>query len=70
MSVLCIGNIDIRDFEKYRNSGYLENAFSRYPLFRYFSKSLISMLPMHKTLMLAPRVYVLKILWSNQLHLI
>ena len=26
MSVFCIGNIDIRDFEKYRNSGYLENA--------------------------------------------
>ena len=26
MSVLCIGNIDIRDFKKYRNSGYLENA--------------------------------------------
>ena len=24
MSVLCIGNIDIRDFEKYRNSGYLK----------------------------------------------
>ena len=26
MSVFCIGNIDIRDFEKYRDSGYLENA--------------------------------------------
>ena len=26
MSVFCIGNIDIRDFEKYRNSRYLENA--------------------------------------------
>ena len=26
MSVFFIGNIDIRDFEKYRNSGYLENA--------------------------------------------
>ena len=26
MSVFCIGNIDIRDFEKYQNSGYLENA--------------------------------------------
>ena len=26
MSVFCIGNIDIRDFKKYRNSGYLENA--------------------------------------------
>ena len=26
MSVFCIGNIDIRDFEKYRNSGYLKNA--------------------------------------------
>ena len=26
MSVFCIGNIDIRDSEKYRNSGYLENA--------------------------------------------
>ena len=26
MSVFCIGNIDIRDFEKYRISGYLENA--------------------------------------------
>ena len=26
MSVFCIGNIDIRDFEKYRESGYLENA--------------------------------------------
>ena len=26
MSVFCIGNINIRDFEKYRNSGYLENA--------------------------------------------
>ncbi len=26
MSVFCIGNIDIRDFEKCRNSGYLENA--------------------------------------------
>ena len=26
MSVFCIGNIDIRDFEKYRNGGYLENA--------------------------------------------
>ena len=26
MSVFCIGNIDIRDFEKYHNSGYLENA--------------------------------------------
>ena len=26
MSVFCIGNIDIRDFEKYRNSGYLGNA--------------------------------------------
>ena len=26
MSVFCIGNIDIRDFENYRNSGYLENA--------------------------------------------
>lgn len=24
MSAFCIGNIDIRDFEKYRNSGYLE----------------------------------------------
>ena len=24
MSVFCIGNIDIKDFEKYRNSGYLE----------------------------------------------
>ena len=26
MNVFCIGNIDIRDFEKYRNSAYLENA--------------------------------------------
>ena len=26
MSVLCISNIDIRDFKKYRNSGYLESA--------------------------------------------
>ena len=26
MSVFCIGNIDIRDFENYRDSGYLENA--------------------------------------------
>ena len=26
MSVFCIGNIDIRDFEKYRNSVYLKNA--------------------------------------------
>ena len=26
MSVFCIGNIDIRDFKKYRKSGYLENA--------------------------------------------
>ena len=26
MSVFCIGNIDIRDFEKYRNSRYMENA--------------------------------------------
>ena len=26
MSVFWIGNIDIRDFEKYRYSGYLENA--------------------------------------------
>ena len=26
MRVFCIGNINFRDFEKYRNSGYLENA--------------------------------------------
>ena len=58
------------DTERPPYSVMVRAAFSRYPLFRYFSKSLISMLPMQKTLMLAPRVYVLKILWSNQPNLI
>ena len=26
MSVFCIGSIETRDFENYRNSGYLENV--------------------------------------------
>ena len=29
MSVFCIGNIDIRDFEKYRNSGYNKKNAAR-----------------------------------------